>query len=373
MTVPAPLTPPDCDLRGMPFMALDVVRLLDSDFFALTTGDEFKAGVALWCKSWNQLPAGSLPANDRVLAYLSGVGAAGWPSVREMALHGWIECTDGRLYHPTVAEKALEAWERRGDWNEAQENKKSRQQRWRARCRALAQRLRDAGVTPPAGAKLETLESLCRRHGVDPDETLQGAGVDAITSPGDASRDMQPSTEDASVDACEIGKTGTGTGTGIIDIGTTSLLSDQGRTEVAANDHSKPSTALTLIGEPPPPAKRGKAKAEPIAAEREHFDAFWSVYPRREGKQPALLAFVAAIRSGVAPNRIVAGAQRYAAVRQGQDPKMTKMAQGWLNERRWEDEIAEPPPSGYRDQRGGWSALDQAVEGLEWDRPEDAA
>lgn len=157
------------------------------------------------------------------------------------------------------------------------------------------------------------------------------------------------------------------------DIGTSSLLSDQGPTEVAANDHSKPSTALTLIGEPPPPAKRGKAKAEPIAAEREHFDAFWSVYPRREGRQPALLAFVAAIRSGVDPNRIVAGAQRYAAVRQGQDPKLTKMAQGWLNDRRWEDEIAEPPPSGYRDQRGGWSALDQAVEGLEWDRPEDAA
>lgn len=123
----------------------------------------------------------------------------------------------------------------------------------------------------------------------------------------------------------------------------------------------------------PRPVKRGKAKAEPIAAEREHFDAFWSVYPRREGKQPALLAFVATIRSGVDPNRIVAGAQRYAAVRQGQDPKLTKMAQGWLNDRRWEDEIAEPPPSGYRDQRGGWSALDQAVEGLEWDRPEDAA
>lgn len=139
--------------------------------------------------------------------------------------------------------------------------------------------------------------------------------------------------------------------------------------ERAENDNDQ----LFALTSNPRPVKRGKAKAEPIAAEREHFDAFWSVYPRREGKQPALLAFVAAIRSGVDPNRIVAGAQRYAAVRQGQDPKLTKMAQGWLNDRRWEDEIAEPPPSGYRDQRGGWSALDQAVEGLEWDRPEDAA
>lgn len=159
------------------------------------------------------------------------------------------------------------------------------------------------------------------------------------------------------------------------DIGTSSLLSDRGPTEIAANDHSKPSTALTLIGEPSPPARRGKPKAEPTAAERENFDAFWSVYPRREGKQPALTAYVAAIRSGVQPNQIWLGAQLYAAVRQGQDPKLTKMAQGWLNDRRWEDEIAEPPPSGYRDHRGTrdtWDPMQQAIDGMDFDR-DDAA
>jgi hypothetical protein len=30
-----PLTPADCDLRGLPFMPMDVVRILDSDLFAL--------------------------------------------------------------------------------------------------------------------------------------------------------------------------------------------------------------------------------------------------------------------------------------------------------------------------------------------------
>lgn len=107
-----PLTPPECDLRGMPFMPLDVVRLGDSDLFALSTGDEFKAAVALWCKSWLQLPAASLPDDDRILAHLSGAGS-NWHAVRETALRGWVKCSDGRLYHPVVAEKAREAWKHR--------------------------------------------------------------------------------------------------------------------------------------------------------------------------------------------------------------------------------------------------------------------
>jgi Protein of unknown function (DUF1376) len=109
---PEPLTPPECDLRGLPFMPLDVQRLLDSDLFALSTGDEFKAAVALWCKSWLQKPSGSLPNDDRVLAHLSGAYGA-WQEVRQNALRGWILCSDGRLYHPVVCEKARIAWSQR--------------------------------------------------------------------------------------------------------------------------------------------------------------------------------------------------------------------------------------------------------------------
>lgn len=106
---PEPMTPADCDLRDFTWMPLDVVRLLDSEMFALSTGDEFKAAVALWCKAWSQLPAGSLPANERVLAHLSSAGVR-WAKVRDMALRGWVECSDGRLYHPVVSVKASEAW-----------------------------------------------------------------------------------------------------------------------------------------------------------------------------------------------------------------------------------------------------------------------
>ena len=110
-----PLTPPDCDLRssGMVFMPLDVGRLMDSDQFAMATGEEFKAAMALYAKAWLQVPAASLPNDDRVLAHLAGgYTPRRWRKVRGVALRGWILCTDGRLYHPVIAEFAHDAWEK---------------------------------------------------------------------------------------------------------------------------------------------------------------------------------------------------------------------------------------------------------------------
>ncbi|WCP14510.1 hypothetical protein sphantq_02956 [Sphingobium sp. AntQ-1] len=203
-----PLTPADCDLRGLPFMPLDVTRLADSDLFALSSGDEFKAAIALWCKCWLQIPAASLPDDDRVLAHLSGAGAK-WKKVKSIALRGFVKCSDGRLYHKVVAEKANDAWERRSDWQEKQNNKNERQQRWRIRLKEIAEQLRGLGVTPPSGASLSTLERLL---------------VDAT-----------PSTAPSTVDQSETALTGTGTGTGT---GTVIPLS---------NDNGRPADSDTVF------------------------------------------------------------------------------------------------------------------------------
>lgn len=106
----APLTPPDCDVRGLPYMPVEVGRLLESDFFALSSGDQFKAAMALWCRSWTQVPAASLPSDERLLARAAGVALGEWRDIAEVVLHGWVACDDGRLYHPVVAEKALRGW-----------------------------------------------------------------------------------------------------------------------------------------------------------------------------------------------------------------------------------------------------------------------
>jgi hypothetical protein len=108
------LTPIDCDLRDFAFMPLDVVRLRDSDLAAVPDAEVFRAAVLAWCASWHQIPAASLPDDDAVLARLLGYGrdVKSWMKLREAgALRGFRKCSDGRLYHPVVAEKAIDAWE----------------------------------------------------------------------------------------------------------------------------------------------------------------------------------------------------------------------------------------------------------------------
>ena len=106
--LPEPLVPAEVDLRDFRGMWLDTERLLRSDTWVLGNSDEKAAAMTLWLEAWHQVPAASLPANDRLLSKLSG--AERWGKSKAHALRGWVECNDGRLYHPVVAEKALEAW-----------------------------------------------------------------------------------------------------------------------------------------------------------------------------------------------------------------------------------------------------------------------
>lgn len=163
--LPAPLTPPDCDLRGMPFMPLDTLRLLDSDFFALATAEEFRTGLVLWCKSWQQVPAGSLPDDDRILAHLSGARDR-WCDIRDMSLHGWIKCSDGRLYHPVVAEKAMEALPQRREYRSNKAASAERKEREREDRRALFAALKIAGITPEFNIKTKDLRELAAKNNV---------------------------------------------------------------------------------------------------------------------------------------------------------------------------------------------------------------
>lgn len=113
--LPAPLLSADVDLRDFAFMPLDVVRLRDSDLAAEESPEVCWAAVLLWCASWHQVPAGSIPDSDQWQAKQAGYVARGridkaWETVRAGALRSWVRCSDGRLYHPVVAEKALTAW-----------------------------------------------------------------------------------------------------------------------------------------------------------------------------------------------------------------------------------------------------------------------
>ena len=139
--LPAPLVPSDTDMSGLPAFMLDVERLFASELWALSTGEEFKAAVALWGRAWQQVPAGSLPNDDRLLAAFSAAGPR-WKRVREVALRGFILCADGRLYHRTLC----------ADVMRAAKSKEDRRLRTVAATKARLARA-DHDDEPPSGGK----------------------------------------------------------------------------------------------------------------------------------------------------------------------------------------------------------------------------
>jgi hypothetical protein len=137
--LPEPLTPADCDLRGMEWMPMHGHKLEGSDFDSLANDTEYRAAHRLWWAAWQQqVPAASLPDNDKIICNLAGFqrDQKGWEKVRAMALHGFVKCSDGRLYHRFLAPEAIIAWEKRK----------------RERERKAAYRSKSGPSTPPSNA-----------------------------------------------------------------------------------------------------------------------------------------------------------------------------------------------------------------------------
>ncbi|AEK58663.1 hypothetical protein Atc_2015 [Acidithiobacillus caldus SM-1] len=161
-----PLIAEPVDLRNYCWMKLDVCRLMGSDFYHLADNEEFGSGVKLWMAAMRQVPAGSLPNNNRIIASLAGYANAPrrWGRVREMALYGWVPCSDGRLYHPVLAElvldiqESVQAKKNRVEVLSPQEERKrktrERVRRWRmAQREALeAASQSSSGLASPSGA-----------------------------------------------------------------------------------------------------------------------------------------------------------------------------------------------------------------------------
>jgi hypothetical protein len=70
------------------------------------------------------------------------------------------------------------------------------------------------------------------------------------------------------------------------------------------------------------------------------FEEFWSVWGLKLDKSKSLSAFAAAVDAGADVDAVIAGAAAYEAYlrRMGDRAPAHKYAQGWLNDRRWEDD-----------------------------------
>ena len=143
--LPEPLVPAEADVRGFKDMPLDVSRLMDSTVWISLTPVGQAASINLWMRAWNQVPAGSLPDNDRVLEHFSMVGSD-WADVREAVLSKWIKCSDGRLYHPFLCGKVNKMLEVR------EQKQAGAAARWK-RKQAVQEKQPETGTDAPADAE----------------------------------------------------------------------------------------------------------------------------------------------------------------------------------------------------------------------------
>lgn len=164
--LPDPPIDPEVDLRKLEYMPLLGGKLFESDFYLDADDAEFRTGLRLWWAAWNQVPAGSLPAEDHRIRGLAGLteNPQKWRKVRDKALRGFEKHSDGRLYHPVVVEQALIAWAKRAEVMEVHENRQSRKDRMNADRKAMFAALREKGIRLAWDIGMRELRRLHAEH-----------------------------------------------------------------------------------------------------------------------------------------------------------------------------------------------------------------
>lgn len=166
-----PVYPIPADLRLTThfFMAFHFDRWLNSRFRAIASPTVKCYALDLWCLAQKQTPVGTLPDDDRELAFLLHLEPAGWAGLKAMdpnPLYGWDRVLVGaevRLAHPMVTEVLLDAISQRERRAAAAEA--DRRAKRLLRLRDLAKR---AGMTDRMQAAdpelLERLDEWLLRH-----------------------------------------------------------------------------------------------------------------------------------------------------------------------------------------------------------------
>jgi hypothetical protein len=103
ITVPYPA---DTKAKGWR-LQLDHERIEQSDTWALATSEVRPWLLMLWLTAWKQVPCGSLPDSDELIAARVGMVQKLFSKHRTILLRGWWRADDGRLYHDVIAEQVI--------------------------------------------------------------------------------------------------------------------------------------------------------------------------------------------------------------------------------------------------------------------------
>lgn len=157
---PAPY-PADVRAKGWRF-ELDLEQISQSDTWALSSPEIRPWLLMLWSVSWQQVPCGSLPGEDAIIAARIGMKLPLFNKHKAILLRGWQLADDGRLYHPIITERVLSMLE-------TKQKEKDRKAAYRAKMSGNVPRDKygtDTGQTPGG-------------HGIDTgrDATRTGTGL----------------------------------------------------------------------------------------------------------------------------------------------------------------------------------------------------
>lgn len=145
MSVPVPY-PADTRAKGWRF-EVDMEAVKASDTWLLAkTGAIRGALLLLWSEAWQQTPCGTLPNDDELIALLIDMPTATFAKNRKVLMRGWVEASDGRLYHETITKRVLSMLAKRA--NDA-ERSATRRARAAEKQKTPPELTRESRVTPP--------------------------------------------------------------------------------------------------------------------------------------------------------------------------------------------------------------------------------
>lgn len=144
---------------------LDLEQVMQSDTWALATPDVRPWLLMLWATAWQQIPCGSLPSDDELIAARLGMPLKAFQKAKPVLLRSWWLAEDGRLYHDTIASRVLDMLGRK-------DAERARKAEYRAR-KDAERRLLDAPGQPQEHHVGPNLS-----HGTETGQTWDSSGSD---------------------------------------------------------------------------------------------------------------------------------------------------------------------------------------------------
>ena len=105
--LPDPPYPSTTKLNGYE-PRIDWQRIRASKTWRLCPADQRNHLLRLWLESWNEYPCGSWEDDDELIAAAIDVPVRVFLAHKDILMRGWRRHSDGRFYHPFIAEKVLQ-------------------------------------------------------------------------------------------------------------------------------------------------------------------------------------------------------------------------------------------------------------------------